>query len=135
MEWYAGAADQSIENFRNYEQHWRYTRHARTFMETLPFWSMEPQDGRLAGESSYGGGGQVFSRPGEVYAVYLPNANPTGVLDLGGVSGTFRKRWYNPRAGAFEGATQTISGGGKRSLGTPPSSPSSDWSVVLEATG
>jgi hypothetical protein len=72
---------------------------------------------------------------GQVYAVYLPNATSTGTLDLSGVSGSFQKSWYNPRTGTFEGATQTISGGAKRSLGAPPSSASADWVVLVQVTG
>jgi Putative collagen-binding domain of a collagenase len=64
--------------------------------------------------------------------VYLPDATSTGSLDLSGVSGEFQKSWYNPRTGSFEGSTQTVSGGGKRSLGAPPSSASSDWVVLIK---
>jgi hypothetical protein len=136
LEWFVSSEDQSLEDFRRYQSHWTYTRYARTFMEqNLPFWEMEPQDGLLSGESSNYGGGQVFAKAGQIYAVYLPNATSSGTLDLSGVSGSFQKRWYNPRTGQFEGATQTISGGAKRSLGTPPSSPSSDWVVLIKATG
>jgi hypothetical protein len=136
LEWYMGAEDQSLEDFRQYQGHWRYTRYARTFMEqNLPFWNMGPQDGLLSGESSDYGGGQVFAITGRVYAVYLPNATSTGMLDLRGVSGSFQKRWFNPRTGSFEGVTQTVSGGGRRSLGTPPSSRSADWVVLIKATG
>jgi hypothetical protein len=136
LEWFMGSEDQSLEDFRRYQGHWMYTRYARTFMEqNLPFWEMKPQDGLLTGESTDYGGGQVFVKPSQIYAVYLPNATSSGALDLSGVSGSFQKRWYNPRTGGFEGATQTISGGGKRSLGTPPSSPSSDWIVLINATG
>jgi hypothetical protein len=136
LEWFVKEEDRTLEDFRRYEELWTYTRHARTFMEqNLPFWEMAPQDGLLSGESSDYGGGQVFAKAGQVYAVYLPNATSTGALDLSGVSGNFQKSWYNPRTGQFEGATQTISGGGKRSLGKPPSSASSDWVVLLKATG
>jgi hypothetical protein len=136
LEWFIKTEDQSLEDFRPYEQHWTYTRYARTFVENnLPFWEMAPQDSLLSGESSDYGGGQVFAKVGQVYAVYLPNATSTGTLDLSGVSGSFQKSWYNPRTGSFEGATQTVSGGAKRSLGTPPSSPSSDWVVLVKATG
>ncbi len=133
LEWYVKAEDQILEDFRRYEELWTYTRHARSFMEeNLPFWEMEPQDELLTEESpgDYGGG-QVFAKAGEVYAVYLPNATSTGTLELSGVSGSFQKRWYNPRTGDFEGDAQTISGGGKLSLGTPPSSPSEDWIVLI----
>jgi hypothetical protein len=136
LEWYIGAEDQSLEDFRRYQEHWTYTRYARTFVEkNLPFWEMAPQDGLLSGESSDYGGGQVFAKAGHVYAVYLPNATSTGALDLSSISGSFQKSWYNPRTGQFEGATQTVSGGGKRSLGTPPSSSTSDWVVLLKASG
>ena len=125
------------EDFRPpYDELLTYTLLARSFMEeNLPFWEMAPQDGLLSGESgesSAYGGGQVFVKPGQVYAVYLPNASSTGTLDLSGVSGDFQKRWYNPRTGTFEGTLQTVSGGGKRSLGAPPSSASSDWVVLIQ---
>jgi hypothetical protein len=136
LEWFIASEDQSLEDFRRYQGHWTYTRYARTFMEqNLPFWEMAPRDGLLSGESSDYGGGNVFAKAGQVYAVYLPNATSTGTLDLSGVSGSFQKSWYNPRTGQFEGATQTVSGGGNRSLGTPPTSPSSDWVVLLKGTG
>ena len=128
--------DRTLEDFRRYEELWTYTRYARSFMEhNLPFWEMAPRDGLLSGESPDYGGGQLYAKAGQVYAVYLPNATSTGTLDLSGVSGSFQKSWYNPRTGGFEGVRQTVNGGGERSLGTPPRSPSSDWVVLLQATG
>jgi hypothetical protein len=136
LEWYVKEEDRTLEDFRRYEELWTYTRYARSFVEgNLPFWEMEPKDGLLTGEATDSGGGQVFAKTGQIYAVYLPSATSTGILDLSGVSGSFQKRWFNPRTGSFEGVTQAISGGGKRSLGTPPSSPSSDWVVLIKATG
>lgn len=136
LEWFVQEEDQTLEDFRRYEELWTYTRYARSFMEqNLPYWEMAPRDGLLSGESSDYGGGQVYAKTGQVYAVYLPNATSTGTLELSGVSGTFQKSWYNPRTGGFEGVRQTVSGGGERSLGIPPSSPSSDWVVLLQATG
>jgi hypothetical protein len=135
LEWFVAAEDQSLEDLRRYEQHWTYTRHARFFMQqNLPFWEMAPQDGLLSGESSDYGGGQVFAKAGQVYAVYLPNATSSGTLDLSGVSGSFQKRWYNPRTGDFEGTAEMINGDGGVSLGTPPDSPAEDWVVLLETT-
>jgi hypothetical protein len=140
LEWFAPGLDRTMEDFRPpYDELLTYTRYARSFMEeNLPFWEMAPQDGLLSGESgesSAYGGGQVFAKQGQLYAVYLPNATSTGTLDLSGVSGSLQKSWYNPRTGTFEGATQTISGGAKRSLGAPPSSASSDWVVLVQVTG
>jgi hypothetical protein len=136
LEWYIGSEDQSLEDFSKYAQLWTYTRYARTFLEqNLRFWEMTPQDDLLSGESTDYGGGQVFAKTGTVYALYLPNATSTGTLNLSGASGSFEKRWFNPRSGAFEGTAQTVSGGGSVSLGSPPSSSSSDWVVLLKHTG
>jgi hypothetical protein len=140
LDWFAPGQDRTLEDFRPpYEELLTYTLLARSFMEgNLPFWEMAPQDGLLSGESGEStayGGGQVFAKAGQIYAVYLPDATSTGSLDLSGVSGDFQKSWYNPRTGAFEGTAQTVSGGGKRSLGAPPSSASSDWVVLIQATG
>jgi hypothetical protein len=139
LEWYFGAHplplgdDLSCENFRTRESMWRYMRIARGLLEEhLPFWEMQPADHLLTGESGMFGGGEVFAKPGQVYAVYLPMADATGSLDLGGVSGTFRARWWNPRQGGFEGSERIVNGGGARPLGTPPSTPNQDWVWLLE---
>jgi hypothetical protein len=131
--WYIKAEDRTLEDFRSYEQLWTYTRYARSFVQKhLPFWEMEPRDELLSGESQDSGEGQVFAKAGEVYAIYLPNATSTGTLDLSGVSGSFQKRWYNPRTGSFEGAAETIGVGEQITLGLPPSSLSEDWVVLIK---
>jgi hypothetical protein len=128
------------EDFRKYESLWRYIRYARRFMDQyLPFWEMEPADELLEGESVYSGktsshDGQVFAKEGECYAIYLPVANKTGELDLSRAAGRFVKRWYNPRAGRFEGRRQSLKGGGKVKIGPAPDAPDEDW-VVLVSRG
>jgi hypothetical protein len=125
------------EDFRKYEQHWKYIWYARKFMEqNLPFWEMRPMDELLTDESQYSGeanvsGGQVFAKKGEVYAIYLPNAEETGILDLSGVSGIFVQRWYNPRTGEFEKSSREIKGGQPIALGSPPGKASEDWAVLM----
>jgi len=130
----------NTHDFRQYEPMWRYTRYARNFMEQIPFGDMVPSHDLLTGESTYAKSnppisGVVLAKPGEVYAIQLPNASNTGTLDLSGAPGTFTKRWYNPRTGNFEGGTETISGGGPVPLGPPPSSSSEDWVVLVEKVG
>ncbi|HEX2035179.1 MAG TPA: DUF5060 domain-containing protein [Chloroflexota bacterium] len=134
LEWYIGAEDQILEDFRQYEHLWRYTWYARKFMEEqLPFWEMEPQDERLGGRPASGGDrGQVFAKPGEIYAVYLPAFDPSATLDLGGSPGTFEQRWYNPRRGGFEGPSRIVPGGGLVGFGTPPGDAAEDWVVLLK---
>ena len=126
-------------DFRQYEPLWRYTRYAGNFMDQIPFGDMVPSHDLLTGESTYDKSnpkisGVVLAKPGEVYAIQLPNASSTGTLDLSDASGTFTMRWYNPRTGTFEGGTTTIDGGGMVSLGSPPSSPSEDWVILIEST-
>jgi hypothetical protein len=98
---------------------------ARLFEENLPFWEMESKDELLVGESdgSDGGGGQVFAKVGEVYAVYLPDAASSSRLDLSAASGDFRLRWYNPRTGDFEGTRRPSAGTESCALEHPPAPP------------
>ena len=96
------------EDFRKWDPLWRYMAIARGFMEGLPFWEMEPKDELLKGSSVFEGEnnalpGQVFAKRGEVYAVYLPRAEETGTLDLSDAEGVFKKRWFDPRSGAYVG--------------------------------
>lgn len=139
VEWYFGyqplpiGGDLDVEDFRTRAAMWRYMRQARQFVTThLPFPAMRPADGLLAGESTAYGGGEVFCLPGDTYAVYLPSAQPSGTLDLNGAPGSYRKRWFNPRTGLFEGSTQTIVGGTFHALGAAPSSPNEDWVVWFD---
>lgn len=125
------------EDFRKYDDLWKYIWYARKFMELyLPFWEMEPADGLLTEESTYSGktckhDGQVFAKDGECYAIYLPTARQTGVLDLNGASGQFAKRWYNPRTGEFNGIAENITGGRKVKMGPAPDTPDKDWVVLV----
>jgi CubicO group peptidase (beta-lactamase class C family) len=126
------------QDFRKYEDLWKYIWYARKFMEqNLPFWEMEPADELLSGESVYAGktcshDGQVFAEEGQCYAIYLPLARQTGVLDLSRAKGTFVKRWYNPRMGRFDGVSENITGGQKVQLGPAPNTTDEDWVVLVK---
>jgi len=126
------------QDFRKYEDLWKYIWYARKFMEEhLPYWDMEPADELLTGESVYAGktcshDGQVFAKKGECYAIYLPIARQTGVLDLRNATGRFVKRWYNPRTGEFDGAWENLTGGKKVEIGPAPGTPDEDWVVLIK---
>lgn len=136
LEWYVGGADQNLENFTHYEAMWTYTRIAREFMEQhLPFAEMVPSDALVTGEATLYNGAQVLAKAGDTYAVYLPDGTPSGSISLAGVSGSFTKRWFDPRAGVFAGTIATVNAGGAVALGTPPSAIDSDWVVLLERSG
>lgn len=124
------------DDFREYEALWKYMATARHFMETMPFWEMEPADQLLSGSSVFDGKnnklpGQVFAKAGEIYAVYLPLAEQTGTLDLSGVSGEFKKRWLNPRTGEYVGEPGNVTAGGVVALGPAPTDAELDWVVLL----
>jgi CubicO group peptidase (beta-lactamase class C family) len=125
------------EDFRKYDSLWKYIWYARRFMERyLPFWEMEPADELLTGESVYSGktcshDGQVFAKTGQCYAIYLPIAKQTGVLNLIGAKGQFIKRWYNPRTGKFVGVRENLQGGSKVKIGPAPGAFDQDWVVLV----
>ena len=121
------------ENFRDVEHMWQWTWYARRFMqEHLPFWEMEPDDLAAVGGSKALGGAQVFAKPGEVYAIYLPVADQPGSLTMWNVRGTFLQRWFNPRTGEFEGRTRRFQADGLVSLGEPPADRLEDWVILIQ---
>ena len=135
-----------VDTFKTDEREklWNYTWSARRFVEEhLPYWEMQPADELVGGAAtvevqqvrgrSHQLGAQVFAKPGEVYAIYLPRANPAGQVDLSGASGPMTLRWYNPRTGKFEGGSRKISGGGRVAIGAPPSAPEEDWVILIES--
>ena len=142
IEWYFGSnpeplgGDITADDFHQYEAMWRFTRHARVFMENeLPFWNMQPADGLVSGESGTFGGAEVFALPGELYAVYLPETNGNELLDLTGVGGDFIQRWFDPASGEFAGNTVSVTGGQSILLGNPPGRWAQDWVVLVRRAG
>jgi uncharacterized protein DUF5060/collagenase-like protein with putative collagen-binding domain len=121
---------------------WDYTWYARKFLEALPFNEMEPADELVKGAGTirvglgegktFQLGAQVFAQLGEVYAIYLPKAQPSGRLDLTAATGEFSAQWYNPRTGEFVGPERTLAGGGVRPLGLPPADTEDDWALLLK---
>ncbi|MFC1510612.1 DUF5060 domain-containing protein, partial [Candidatus Omnitrophota bacterium] len=123
------------DDFAPYAALWDYMYYARKFLENnVPFWEMKPADDLLMGESETYGGGQVFVKKGVAYAIYLPDATQSGALDLRSDASVYKRKWYNPRTGKFEGTTKQISGGRMRDLGAPPRDAHEDWVVLLANT-
>ncbi|MEO0421580.1 MAG: DUF5060 domain-containing protein [Pseudomonadota bacterium] len=138
IEWYFGyhdlplGGDMRTEDFRTRAEMYDYMWYARRFLEEqVPFWEMAPNDALLSGEAGAFGGGEVLAKVGEAYAIYLPDADPAGSLDLGGVAGSFVRRWYDPVTGEFAGEPLTLLGGAPAALGTSPSRPSEDWVALI----
>ena len=123
----------SIESFKPVEKMWQWTWYARRFMqENLPFWEMEPDDMSLLNGTKDLGGPQVFALYGEIYAIYLPVAQPSGELTMWDVIGTFEQQWYNPRTGRFEGSPRRFQPEEMVPLGPPPRDPQEDWVILIK---
>lgn len=134
-----------VESFKSPERSklWDYMWYARRFMQVnLPFWEMEPADELVVGESTMtvgeGGGNssemgaQVFAKPGQVYAVYFPDSQYTGTIDLPNATGEFGLRWFNPRTGEFEGESRSLAAGVRIVVGPVPFEPTEDWVALIQ---
>ncbi len=102
------------KGFPAFEDFWNDMRHAREFLEALPFWEMTPNNQVLVG---VGGRKYCFAKEGEVYAAYLHNGGMAS-LNLSGQPGTYAVKWYDVKTGNFADGFN-ISGGAVVALGRP----------------
>jgi Domain of unknown function (DUF5060)/Putative collagen-binding domain of a collagenase len=124
--------DLSVEDYRTRDHLFDLEHYAHDFVvDYLPFTEMHHADDLTPASNDY-----VLAKPGEVYAVYLPDGGTT-TLDLSGASGTFEVKWFDPRNGGElqNGTVTTLEGGGSRPLGDAPAEPSSDWAILVRKTG
>ena len=136
IEWYFGFArdggDISVEDFRSRQAMWNFSRHAREFMQRyLPFNRMQPMDNLVSGENQDFGGAEVFALPGEIYAVYLPNASADASLATAGGNRSWQIRWFNPVNGQLE-KTDFRDSAGQLQIGRAPSRNNEDWIVLID---
>jgi len=133
-EWYFGYKfahnDLNCEDWRSRDHLWDLTRYALDFFHNyLPFHQMSSHDSLVSQ-------GWCFAKPGNIYAVYLPEGGSTK-LNL--AAGTYTVQWYNPRSGGKpqNGSVKRVTGPGKVSLGNPPAGNDKDWAglIKLENTG
>jgi hypothetical protein len=120
--------DLNCEDWRSRDQMWHLTSIALEFFHThLPFWRM-----RHANELASAGGAMSMADEGTLYAVYLPDGQPTS-LNLAAHPGEFSIRWFNPRLGGplLRGDTLTITGPGQTPIGLPPPGSPGDWVALI----
>jgi len=132
-EWFINNRDQSLEDFREFDQLWRDTGRAVRFIEDhLPIDQMTPADGLISGATPGFDGPQVMALAGEIYAAHLPNGGAPS-LDLGASDAAFDIAWFNPRADEplQTGSVATVAGPGVVALGEPPADPGDDWVVLV----
>jgi len=132
VEWYFGYEyphnDLDCEDWRSRDHLWDLTRYAlELFHEHLPFHAMHAADSLTSNPSDY-----CLAKPGEVYAVYLPEGGTT-TLDLGDSASVFDVAWYNPRSGGHlaAGSVRSITGPGQEPIGHPPSHRDRDWVALV----
>lgn len=131
VEWYFGYKfahnDLNMEDWRSRENMWKQTRIALEFFhEYLPFTEMKHNDELTSAEGDY-----CFAKPGEVYAIYLPQGGETN-LQL--AEGNYRVQWFDPRNGGDlqEGSVDAVQSRGNPSLGRPPKEVDRDWVVLVK---
>jgi hypothetical protein len=105
-----------------FEQHITDMHRAREFMEKMPYWQMKPVNSLLVT-----GKGYVFSKPGDVYSIYLYQGGQIE-LDLTATSATYYAQWFNPRDGSYQ-PIGSITGGGITPFTTPDTN---DWVLLLD---
>jgi hypothetical protein len=123
--------DLNMEDYRTRDHLFDLIRYAHDFLVGyLPFEDMRHADELTPLADDY-----VLAKPGQAYAVYLPDGGTT-TLDLTGATGTFEVKWYNPRTGGAlrNGSVRTLRGGAKAGLGSAPAEASSDWAVLVRKT-
>ena len=98
------------------ENTWEQTLVARRFFEGLPFTEMSSTDDLVDAERTW-----CFSKPGEVYAVYLKEGGTTR-LDLREVEGECEVHWLDPRVGGElrTSTVERVTGGEEVELGFAP---------------
>ncbi len=134
VEWYFGYNsphnDLTLEDFRSRDSVWTWTSAASEFFETyLPVTEMAMADGATPTPGDF-----VFAKPGDVYAIYLPDGGSAS-LDLTGFSGDFQVDWFDPRSGGDlqTGSVRQVSGGSVVNLGTAPDAPNQDWTILVRS--
>ena len=133
LEWYFGYqhahSDLTCEDWRSRDRWWDTCRHMLAFFQEndIPFWEMENDNDKSTADEDY-----CFFKADDVYVVYLKQGGTTQ-LDLGGAHGEFAVQWYDPRHGGElqAGSVGTVTGGGKRDLGGPPSATAEDWVILI----
>jgi len=105
-----------------WERLWTELGGTRAFMESLPFWEMEPANDVVRGGKAF-----CLAKRGEVYALYLPEGGDVDVeLPAGGNSIV---AWWNPgqgRSGKFTHESRVP--GGRQTLKPPAAG---DWAARI----
>ncbi|MFK7932570.1 MAG: DUF5060 domain-containing protein [Saprospiraceae bacterium] len=135
VEWYFGGRhvhnDLTSEDWRQRDQLWEITNHAKTFFEDyLPYWKMQPATELVQADSAY-----CMQLPNEIYAIYAPDFESIK-LNLSATSDTLHVQWFDPLNGGElkTGIVEKVVGGDWRNLGMPPATEEKgkkDWVILV----
>jgi len=109
-----------------WETAWNEIGGARTFMESIPFWEMEPNNTLIRSGTAF-----CLAKPGETYALYLP-AGGTVSVDLA-EGNSYDYSWWNPandKNGSFLNGGKI--NGGLRIFTAPNGN---DWALKIVKSG
>jgi hypothetical protein len=112
--WMNGRGDDTMTMFLGYG-------HIADFFHTFEWWKTEPHD-ELADGSNY-----CLAKPGEIYAVYLPQG---GKVTLKLEPGTYTASWFS----ALSGETIALPSANGPSWTSPQAPDRTDWVLLLTAT-
>jgi len=101
----------------------RQLGHLAAFTRQVHFWEMHPVDWVRSGEA------YALASPQEA-ALYLPSGGNVEV-DMQGMPGSFRAKWFNPRNGLFS-EVSTVVGGKVQTFAAPDLR---DWVLYLQKEG
>jgi N-acetylneuraminic acid mutarotase len=137
VEWYFGAQqphnDLTSEDWRQRDQLWNLTKIALDFFNNyIPWWNMASDCNGIKHKGLF-----CLRKKGQVYALYLPNANHHSTVDLNDETGTFTVKWYNPREGGelIDGSVTSAVGGKRTTIGKAPNQTEQDWVLLLTKDG
>lgn len=106
-----------------WEPVWTELGGTRAFLETLPFWEMEPRNDLVKDGLAF-----CLAKPGAAYALYLPEGGEV-MLELP-EGGSYEAAWWNPDNGVNGGLThESLVGGGERRFTSPGSG---DWALRIQ---
>lgn len=133
VEWYFGYAspnsDLTCQDFRSRDLFWDQNKYALQFFNNnIPFWEMAPNDALTTDTTSY-----CLAKEGKIYVVYSETDADKIELNLEASKGLFEVKWFDPRNGGDlqNGSVTLVKGGGKVSLGSPPSELNRDWAIIV----
>ncbi|MEO0794790.1 MAG: DUF5060 domain-containing protein [Verrucomicrobiota bacterium] len=130
VEYYSGGSDLSLDDYAHFDELLEWSSYAVNdffYGHQIPFWNMSNDDSLVSN-----GTARCLTDGSDQFVIYLRDGGTTN-LNLGGISGTFDVRWFDPRNGGAlqQSSVLTVQGNGNRALGAAPSNAGEDWAILV----